>query len=98
MNRFINVISIFLAGFFIYSAWAGFIEKEFKITEYKGRVVNKIRSEQVIDVGTAMTIKPNYKIVFSTGKVLTVPYPIYQKLKKGEYTILLEQNNRIMIP
>lgn len=98
MKRFLIVISTFLAGFLLYFAWAGYVEEEFKITEYRGHIIYKIRSEQVIDLGTAMTIKPNYKIVLSTGEALTVPYPIYQKLNKGEYTILLEQNDRIIIP
>ncbi|MFD1357820.1 hypothetical protein ACFQ4X_07870 [Fictibacillus halophilus] len=98
MKRFLIVISTFLAGFLLYFAWAGYVEEELKITEYRGHIIYKIESEQVIDMGTAMTIKPNYKIVLSTGEALTVPYPIYQKLNKGEYTILLKQNDRIIIP
>ncbi|OOE10702.1 hypothetical protein [Fictibacillus arsenicus] len=98
MKRFLIVTCTFLAGFFLYFAWAGYVEEEFKITEYKGHIIYKIRSEQIIDLGTAMTVKPNYKIVLSTGEALTVSYPIYQKLNKGEYTILLKQNDRIMIP
>lgn len=98
MKRFLIVTCTFLAGFFLYFAWAGYVEEEFKIIEYRGHIVNKIRSEQVIDMGTAMIVKPNYKVVLSTGEALTVPYPIYQKLNKGEYTILLKQNDLIMIP
>jgi hypothetical protein len=98
MKRFLILISTFFTGFLLYFAWAGYVEKEFKITEYRGHIIYKIRSEQVIDLGTVMTIKPNYKIVLSTGEALTVPYPIYQKLNKGEYAILLEQNDRIIIP
>jgi hypothetical protein len=98
MKRYIILISTFLAGFLLYSGWAGFVEDEFKITEYRGQVVHKVRSEQVLDMGTALMTKPLYKIVFSTGKVLTVPYPIYQKLNIGDYTILLAQKDRIIIP
>jgi hypothetical protein len=98
MKRLLIVTCTFLAGFFLYFAWAGYVEEEFKITEYKGHIIYKIQSEQIIDLGTAMIIKPNYKIVLSTGEALTVPYPIYQKLNKGEYTILLKQNDRIIIP
>jgi hypothetical protein len=98
MKRLLIVTCTFLAGFFLYFAWAGYVEKEFKIIEYRGHIVNKIRSEQVIEMGTAMTVKPTYKIVLSTGEALIVPYTIYQNLNKGEYTILLKQNDRIMIP
>jgi hypothetical protein len=97
MKRIISIMISFLAGFLLYFAWAGFIVDEFKITEYRGHILDKIRSEQVLDMGTVMTTKSNYKIVFSSGKMLTVPYPIYKKLRKGDYTILLEQNDQIIV-
>ncbi|RZT22703.1 hypothetical protein [Fictibacillus sp. BK138] len=98
MKGILIIISTFLSGFLLYFAWTDYVEEEFKITEYKGHIVNKIRSEQVIDRGTVFTVEPNYKIVLSTGEALTVPFPIYQKLNKGEYTVLLKQNDRIIIP
>ncbi|MCM3719346.1 hypothetical protein [Fictibacillus phosphorivorans] len=98
MKGFLITISTFLSGFLLYFAWTGFVEEELKITEHRGRIVNKIRSEQVIDFGTAMTVKPQYKVVLSTGETLNVPFPVYQKLNKGEFTILLKQNDRIINP
>jgi hypothetical protein len=97
MKKLLSVFSTFFAGFLLYSAWAGYIEEEFKITEYKGYIVNKIQSEQVSDMGTVYIMNQNYQIVFSSGQSLAVPFSIYQKVNSGEYTVLLEQNNHITV-
>jgi hypothetical protein len=97
MKRLVSVVCTFSAGFLIFSAWAGFIEKEFKIEEYRGQVVQKLRTEHVVDIGGNILIEPDYKIVISTGKVLSVPFYIFQKLHKGEYTVLMKQNDRIVL-
>jgi hypothetical protein len=97
MKKLLSVFSTFFAGFLFYSAWAGYIEEEFKITEYKGYIVNKFQSEQVSDMGTVYITNQNYQIVFSTGQSLAVPLSIYQKVNKGEYKVLLEQNNHITV-
>lgn len=97
MKKLLSVFSTFFAGFLLYSAWAGYLEEEFKITEYKGYIINKFQSEQVSDMGTVYITNQNYQIVFSTGQSLAVPLSIYQKVNKGEYKVLLEQNNHITI-
>lgn len=96
MKRVILFITTFMAGFLLYSAWAGYIEDEFKATEYRGHVFKKIRSEQVIDMGSTMITQPAYNVVFSTGKVIPVPYSIFQKLNKGDYAVLIKQKDQIL--
>ncbi|MBY6035828.1 hypothetical protein KUV80_04155 [Fictibacillus nanhaiensis] len=97
MKRMITILIPFLAGFLLYSAWAGFVEKEFTYTEYKGYIINKVQSDQVIEVGSSIITQPLYKVVFSNGKELSVPYAIYKQLHKGDHKVLIKQKENLII-
>jgi hypothetical protein len=97
MKRCLTTLIICLAGFFLYFAWADYTEKQFAFSKYEGEVIQKVRSEDAIDMGVNITTKVSYCITLSTGEVISVSYPVFQKLNKGDFTILLRNHEQVII-
>ncbi|MDR7072385.1 hypothetical protein [Fictibacillus barbaricus] len=96
MRFLINFIP-FMAGCLGFFAWSGSVENELNVKKYEGEIVQKEQVEKVLDIGSNVVTVPVYKLVLSSGKTITVPRPIFQKLNKGDHAVLLIQNNRITL-
>lgn len=97
MLRVVSILCTFVSGFLLFFAWSGFFEKEFEIIEYRGHVVEKNRIELINDLGTTLVAQPSYKIVFSSGKELMVPYSIYKDIKEDSYAVVMKQKDNMTL-
>ncbi|MED1864516.1 hypothetical protein P4V41_13700 [Fictibacillus nanhaiensis] len=97
MQKASSIVYTFLAGFLLFFAWSGYIREEFKINEYRGKIVKKERIEKVISIGDSFVTEPHYIVFFEKGEKLRVPNTIYMKIKKGSHTVLMKQNENITL-
>lgn len=97
MLRMVSILCTFFAGCLLFFAWSGYVEKEFEVTEYHGHVIEKKKLELINDLGTSVVTLPSYKIVFSNGKELKVPYSIYENIQEDSYAVIMKQKDNMIL-
>ncbi|MFG6495115.1 hypothetical protein P8610_07130 [Fictibacillus sp. UD] len=97
MMRMVSILCTFVSGFLLFFAWSGYVEKEFEVIKYRGHVIEKKRIELTKDIGTSLVTQPSYKIVFTDGKELTVPYYIYKNIKEDRYAVVIKQKDNMTL-
>lgn len=97
LRKFSILCIFFISGVLLFFTWSGYVEREFHVVEYRGKVIRKHKTEHVLDIGTSLRTQPSYRIVFSSGKELEVPYSVYQQINKGMYTVIMKQKDHMVI-
>ncbi|WP_137789463.1 hypothetical protein [Bacillus sp. E(2018)] len=97
MQKVSSTVCTFIAGFLLFFAWSGYLKDEFNISEYRGFIVKKERTDKVISIGDSFVTEPHYMVFFENGKKLRVSNAIYLKIKEGRHTVLMKHNDNITL-
>lgn len=97
MKRPTHLIIFFMAGFFLYFAWTGFVKSELTFTTYKGFILEKYETSDILETGMNVMSQPVYHVKLSTGASLQVSAFVYSTIKTGESAVFAEKQNHVYL-
>ncbi|MDM5199205.1 hypothetical protein QUF79_14385 [Fictibacillus enclensis] len=83
------------ALFFLYAAWAGYIDQELSLSKVEGRVLQKDYTEIAVDRGMNVQTQPRYMLRLSSGENLSVSYPDFHSVEQGDHVLFIKQHGTV---